>query len=255
MKNSKQISTKDLITLVIRSFSIEASFNYERMMSLGYAYSIEPILKKLFTQPEELKSALQRHLGLFNTTSVASPFILGVSVSQEMSYHHDPTIPVDVINKTKTDLMGPLAGISDGIFWGTLRIISAVVGITMAMNGSYWGPISFLLLFNIPNLTVRILGLKWGYLYGVDSLETIYPLLERIVLFLNIVVSLLFGAILVHWIKMELKAFTDLSFIGHILSSVLFAIVLLCIRHKVSVSAILWGIILLSIISVYAGVF
>lgn len=255
MKNSRRISLKDFISLFIRSCTIEASFNYERMMSLGFAFCIEPVLIKIHKNPEDLKSALRRHLGLFNTTSVASPFILGVIVSLEEEFQNDHTFQVDVINKTKSDLMGPLAGVSDGIFWGSLRIVATVIGIAIALNGSYWGPVCFLVLFNIPNLLVRFYGLSLGYQYGVDSLDTILPILEQISLFLNIIVSLLFGAIVVNWISIDIKILVIPEYISPLLSIALFMIVLYCIRRKVKTVTIFWIIILLSISGVYLGIF
>ena len=77
------------------------------------------------------------------------------------------------INAVKASLMGPLAGIGDSIFWGTLRIIAAGIGVSIAKDGSMFGPILFLLIYNIPNFLVRIFGLKLGYQVGVNSLERI----------------------------------------------------------------------------------
>ena len=40
------------------------------------------------------------------------------------------------INNVKVALMGPLAGIGDSMFWGTLRVIATGIGTSLAMQGS-----------------------------------------------------------------------------------------------------------------------
>ena len=45
------------------------------------------------------------------------------------------------INNVKVALMGPLAGIGDSMFWGTLRVIATGIGTSLAMQGSILGPL------------------------------------------------------------------------------------------------------------------
>ena len=41
-----------------RSLSIEGSFNYERMMSLGYSYAMYPIIDRIYKNEEDKKKLL-----------------------------------------------------------------------------------------------------------------------------------------------------------------------------------------------------
>ncbi len=43
---------------------------------------------------------------------------------------------VTAIDSIKTSLMGPLAGIGDSFFWGTLRLIATGVGTSFALQGN-----------------------------------------------------------------------------------------------------------------------
>ncbi len=52
------------------------------------------------------------------------------------------------INGIKVGLMGPLAGVGDPIFWGTVRPVFAALGAGIAMSGSLLGPLLFFILFN-----------------------------------------------------------------------------------------------------------
>lgn len=62
--------------------------------------------------------------------------------------------------------MGPLAGLGDSFFWGTLRLIATGVGTSLAMQGNILGPILFILIFNIPHILFRYLATGWGYRLG-----------------------------------------------------------------------------------------
>ena len=115
-------------------------------------------LKRIYQDPTELGRALQRHLVLFNTTPHLSTFIFGLSIAMEEENQRNPEFNEESINAIKTSLMGPLAGIGDSIFWGSLKVIAAGMGIYFAQQGSLLGPILALLVYNLPHLLCRWYG-------------------------------------------------------------------------------------------------
>ena len=52
--------------------------------------------------------------------------------------------------------MGPLAGVGDPIFWGTLRPICAALGASLAMGGSLLGPIFILCIIQCSTFTYSL---------------------------------------------------------------------------------------------------
>ena len=65
MSNSveKKLTKKDLLKVFIRwETGTEACNSYERLMSLGFCWSMVPIIKKLYDTKEERVAALNRHL-------------------------------------------------------------------------------------------------------------------------------------------------------------------------------------------------
>ncbi|SEN72929.1 PTS system, mannose-specific IID component [Amphibacillus marinus] len=169
----KKVTKKDLKQVFWRSFALQGAFNYERMQNLGYGYAMLPIIKRLYSKKEEQSAAMERHLEIFNTTPQVSPLIMGISAAMEEENANSDAFDVASINAVKASLMGPLAGIGDSLFWGTFRIIAAGIGVSLASNGNILGPLIFLLLFNTPHFLVRLLGLKYGYEVGINSLERI----------------------------------------------------------------------------------
>lgn len=168
-----KIEKKQLKSVFWRSFALQGAFNYERMQNVGYMYAMLPVIKKLYRNKEDQAAAITRHLEIFNTTPAVVPTIMGISAAMEEENSNNPAFDVQSINAVKASLMGPLAGIGDSIFWGTVRIIAAGIGVSIAKDGNLFGPLLFLVLYNLPNILVRIFGLKLGYQVGVNSLDRI----------------------------------------------------------------------------------
>ncbi|WP_269410343.1 PTS system mannose/fructose/sorbose family transporter subunit IID [Lentibacillus daqui] len=171
LEKSPEISKKDLNRLFWRSFQMEFSWNYERQASLAYTYAMIPILKKLYKKKGDLSAALKRHLEFFNTTPHIVTMILGISAAMEKQNATDSKFDSSSINTVKASLMGPLAGIGDSFFWGTLRLIATGIGTSLALKGNILGPILFLLVFNVPHIALRYILTKIGYKMGTGFLK------------------------------------------------------------------------------------
>lgn len=167
------ITKKDLRKVFWKSLPFEISWNYVRQDHMGFAYSMTPILEKLYNTKEEKAEALKRHMEFFNITVYFSTLVLGIVTAMEERRAKDPDFDTASINNVKVSLIGPLSGIGDSIFLGTLRIITAGIGASLAMNGSILGAVVFLLLYNIPAFAVRYIGMMKGYQVGTDLLDKI----------------------------------------------------------------------------------
>ena len=122
----KKITKKDLMSLFFRSFLLPACYSMDRMQAPGFAYSIIPVLKKLYgANKEKLSQALSRHSEVYNNTFACSPFVLGIAAAMEEEASENEDFDVSSINAIKVALMGPLSGIGDTFFWGTFRIIGS----------------------------------------------------------------------------------------------------------------------------------
>ena len=170
----KKITKKDLMSLFFRSFLLPACYSMDRMQAPGFAYSIIPVLKKLYgDNKEKLSQALSRHSEVYNNTFACSPFVLGIAAAMEEEASKNEDFDVSSINAIKVALMGPLSGIGDTFFWGTFRIIGSGICISLAMQRNLLGPLLFLLIYNIPNFLVRYYGVLFGYKLGADSIDTL----------------------------------------------------------------------------------
>lgn len=226
--NNLALSKKDLTRVFWRSFAMEWSWNYERQANLGYGFAMVPIIDKLYKdRPEEKAAALQRHLEFFNTTPHVSTLILGISSAMEEQNATQEDFDTDSINNVKVGLMGPLAGIGDSLFWGTLRIIATGIGTSLALQGNVLGPILFFLIFNIPHVILRYICMMGGYKFGAGFLSKVQQngLMEKVTYGASIVGLMSIGAMIATMVAINIP-FTYESngasiVIGDILNSIM----------------------------------
>lgn len=174
ISKENKITNKDLRQIMWRSLPMEFGWNYERQMHLAFAYMMAPLMKKLYHKNQkEYTESLERQMEFFNCTPQLVPFIGGIVASMEEKNSEDKDFDVSTISAIKTALMGPLSGIGDSLFLGTLRVLAVGVAASLSMKGSILGPILFLLIYNIPAYLVRYFGVKAGYNMGTSYLDKI----------------------------------------------------------------------------------
>ncbi|MEM8078087.1 PTS system mannose/fructose/sorbose family transporter subunit IID, partial [Morganella morganii] len=140
----KQLRKSDIRGVFIRSNLFQGSWNFERMQAMGYAFSMVPVIRRLYPENnEERRQAIKRHMEFFNTHPYMAAPILGVTCAMEEQRANGAAIDDGAINGIKVGLMGPLAGVGDPIFWGTVRPVFAALGAGIAMTGSLLGPLLF----------------------------------------------------------------------------------------------------------------
>ncbi|CAD6510886.1 Mannose permease IID component [Candidatus Profftia tarda] len=168
-KTEKKLTSGDLSKVFLRSNLLQGSWNFERMQGLGFCFSMIPVIRRLYPEnTDERKQAIKRHLEFFNTHPYVATPILGVTAAMEEQRANGASIDDGAINGIKVGLMGPLAGVGDPIFWGTLRPVFAALGAGIAMTGSLLGPLLFFILFNMVRLLFCYYGISYGYKKGLD---------------------------------------------------------------------------------------
>ena len=270
----ESVMTKEVFKKTFwRTFPLQACFCYERMQNVGFAYQMVPALKKLYPDKEEASKALKRHLAIFNTTPCVVPFITGASIAMEEKFkkarENGEECDEESINAVKTALMGPLAGIGDSFFWGTLRIIAAGIGASLAAQGSILGAVLFFLMYNIPQLFLRYQGLKLGYKSGVSFLENmsqggVIALLTEVAKILGLVVV---GSMCASMVALSTPLVISMdgadvviqdifnSILPNILPLGLTFVIYKLLQKGIKTTTVLWGIILFGIAGSVVGIF
>ncbi|HCH7935300.1 TPA: PTS mannose transporter subunit IID [Providencia rettgeri] len=168
----KKLTQSDIRGVFLRSNLFQGSWNFERMQALGFCYSMIPVIRRLYPENnDDRKQAIKRHLEFFNTHPYVAAPVLGVTMAMEEQRANGADIDDGAINGIKVGLMGPLAGVGDPIFWGTVRPVFAALGAGIAMTGSLLGPLLFFFLFNLVRLLTLYYGISYGYKKGIDIVQ------------------------------------------------------------------------------------
>ncbi|ELX3248972.1 PTS mannose/fructose/sorbose transporter family subunit IID [Salmonella enterica] len=263
------VTARDLRRVFWRSFQMEFSWNYERQMNLAFVYTLIPVLKKLYSRKEDLAEVLKRHLAFFNTTPHIVTLSLGITVAMEEKNSQQKEMDASSIDNVKASLMGPLAGIGDSFFWGTLRLIATGIGTSLALKGNILGPILFLLVFNVPHILARWFFTRWGYVLGTGVLQRIQQsgMMESLTYGASIIGLMVVGAMTASMIDITIpitfgtgEAKTHVQDIINdimpcLLPLISFAIVYWLLGKKVKPLTIIGGIALVGIFGSWIGLF
>ena len=173
MTEKLQLSKSDRQKVWWRSTFLQGSWNYERMQNLGWAYSLIPAIKKLYTNKEDQAAALKRHLEFFNTHPYVAAPIIGVTLALEEEKANGTEIEDAAIQGVKIGMMGPLAGIGDPVFWFTIRPILGALGASLAQAGNITGPLIFFIGWNLIRMAFLWYTQELGYKAGSEITKDI----------------------------------------------------------------------------------
>jgi len=121
-----------IFRIFLRSFFLQALWNFQSMQGLGFLYVIKPLLEKLYRDKDMKREAFLRHIAFFNTHPYLASVIIGIVMRKEEEYCK--TKQKDVLKEIenwKLNLAGPLAAIGDVVLWGSLRPFIALLVISL----------------------------------------------------------------------------------------------------------------------------
>ena len=163
------ITKKDLRKMFWHSIPLYSSWSMERQAAPGCLFTMMPLLKKLYKdQPEKLKESLVRNNELYAIADQFHEFVAGVLISMEEQNAKTDGFDTSAISNVKVALMGPLAGVGDSFFLGTLRVIAISIGASLMAKGNPLGILMFLLVWNVPCFLIKYFGTFLGYRLGAN---------------------------------------------------------------------------------------
>jgi phosphotransferase system HPr (HPr) family protein len=77
------LSRSDLDRVATRTLLLQATWNYERQQGIGWAYCLEPALRRLYPDPSECRARLAEHTAYFNTQPTLASLCLGAVIQLE----------------------------------------------------------------------------------------------------------------------------------------------------------------------------
>lgn len=177
------------VRISARLLLLQARWDPTRMQGPGFAFALEPWLLACWgTEPDGLLEARRRHLEYFNTHPIAAWLTAGIVCRQEAEAAAVTGAKREAmiarIRSIKIGHSASLAGIYDSFFWGSLRPVSALAGI-LAAQAAYrvgspsapaWAAVTALVVYNIPAIGARLVGLQRGLAQGESAVADLIRL-------------------------------------------------------------------------------
>lgn len=175
-KELTPIEKQNLKKMFWRSGHMWADFTMVKMEGMTYAYAMLPVINEVYKDNPELQTeAFVRNTEFFNTHAAAAGLNLGLSYALERERSQDPeAITGEMITNIKTSLMGPLAAVGDSIFFNCIRVISAGVGMSLASQGNPLGVVLFVAIYGGAFLAVKWYLLNLGYSLGTEAITAAF---------------------------------------------------------------------------------
>lgn len=193
-----ELTRSDINRMAWRSLLLQASFNYERMQGCGWLYGLIPALKKIHTNKRDLARAMKGHMGFINTHPFMVTFVMGIVLAMERSKQD-----VSSVQSTKIAVASPLGGIGDALFWLTLLPICGGIGASMALQGSIFGAIVFLVLFNVVHFGLLFGLAHYAYRMGVAAIPLIKANTRKVGHAASIVGMTVIGALVATYVRLS----------------------------------------------------
>lgn len=199
--NNESLLTKSDVRKAFRRWqqSHIANYNYERLQASGLVWAMSPILRKLYgNDKEKMKDALIRHMRFFNTEPNFGGTVCGVTIAMEEQKAKDESISGEMIDSFKTGLMGPLAGIGDTLWQGTIIPILLSITLPFASDGNIvMGPVLFLVSYLIIMWSIAYSLWMLGYNTGREGILKIMKgsLLKKVMTFCQTLGPIVMGAL------------------------------------------------------------
>lgn len=158
-------------SILLRSFTVQASFNYRTLIGTGFAFVIAPGIRFLqqsrSESPGEPPSAGEE---VFNAHPYLVPLAAGAILRMEADGVDGATTA-----RFKSALRSSLGSLGDRLFWAGWRPATALFGMALLLLGAPWwlAILAFWLPYNALHLGVRRWGLRVGLERGMGIATTL----------------------------------------------------------------------------------
>ncbi len=161
----RAVSKPDLLRLYLRSFLVQTGFTYERLLALGFAWILIPLVKRILPSTESTEKRrdfLKRHLLSFN----ANPYLAAYAVGAVAKMEGQNAAPQQII-RFKELMRGPLGAVGDSLIWQNLRPALLILGVVLTSGFGVYGALVVWLMFNLYQAYLRARGIHKGYALGL----------------------------------------------------------------------------------------
>jgi PTS system mannose-specific IID component len=246
---------------MLRSFFLQACWNFQRMQNIGFCFAISPVLRAVYPAREAQQRALKRHLEFFNTHPYCASIILGVVAKFEERAAQQGEEGSLEANRIKTGMMGPLAALGDTVFWSMLKPALSLLGVGVVLVspvGRTWpaaaGPLLFLALFSVAHLGLRAGGIFIGYQRGIEIVKDLRQFNPQLIARrLSFFIAVMAGTLMALVFTRHAAVVTRFPLAGACGMGGLVGLMFMGLRRGLSATHLFYALVGLAILAAYLG--
>ena len=257
------LTKKDLFQCGRRWLLGSSTFNYENQMATTCVFSQMKALRKMYPDDEDYKKSLKNQFRYFNINPPMGSILLGMTLAVE---DKQGISALNTVNDMKVSLMGSISGIGDTIMWALIPTVFGSIAAYMGQEGNPAG----LALYVLANLVIFVCKFfLWdlGYNMGAKLITSLSNTLNALTEAASVLGLTVVGFLIATTVTINLGvsfSYGDvvLDLQTGILDSIfpcilpIFATwgVYKLIRKKVSLTWIILGIIVISMLGAATGI-
>jgi PTS system mannose-specific IID component len=157
----------------LRSLTLQASYNDQRMQNLGLLATLAPWLRDQGLRREQLRRICRRYYGYFNTNPYLANFVVGGLLHLEHHRLGGGTVPERLVVGFRDTLARACGSLGDQLFWLGLRPALLTLACLLAVVGRWESILALLAIFTLTQLGLRRRALQLGYGLGSDVVDVL----------------------------------------------------------------------------------
>lgn len=159
------------LRVYLRSLSLQASWNHQRMQNLGLLVTLLPWLRAGDHEQQGNRRFCRRYYGFFNTNPYLANFLIGGLLRLEQERADGADVSEERLATFRDSLARAFASFGDQLFWMALRPGLFALVCLLAVLGRVYEPLLLVAGFAVWQLSLRWLALLRGYELGMDIVE------------------------------------------------------------------------------------
>lgn len=173
-KAGQALPRKLKLRLFVRSLSLQASWNHERMQNLGLLTTMLPWARNRQRGLTEDRLFCRRYYEFFNTNPYLANFVIGGLVRLEDDRHSGQDTPAGTTAMFRDSLGRAFASLGDQLFWLGIRPALVMAICLLGLHQRMVAVIALVAIFAVGQLVLRWISLDRGYRLGFDLVELLH---------------------------------------------------------------------------------
>ncbi len=159
------------LVVFLRSLSLQASWNSQRMQNLGLLVAVLPWLNGRKRSLQEDRRFCKRYFGFFNTNPYLANFVIGGLIRLETDRSEGEDVSEPLLIMFRDSLGRTFASLGDQLFWLGVRPALTMAICLLGMHGRMIPILLLVGIFALYQLGMRWWALGRGYELGMDIVE------------------------------------------------------------------------------------